>query len=264
VWRQDPPDGWLIGPDALEPYVDPAMLAVARSIAERWEREVWPRMDRAGGRGMSQVERRERAAEVFGDPVPMVDQSQGAARHGVVEERPQIWDRMLVPAGDFVAMAQGRRTFGFWYGGNVPRQGEVVVYVEHVPYRKPSAFGPSVAFELGDVDVLDESWGRPTKHVASLLPLPGITRAPIEDPWRWGCACALCGWWPRPAELVAVGARSGCWRWGDQSAALMAAAAAGMAVTLAGLVCPACLEGADDVRRGRIGYEVKEPAGAES
>lgn len=262
VWRPEPPGGW-IGPDALEPYLSEGSRVaaeVAAGIAERWRQRLGVGAGSAGG--LSHGERRERAAEVFGDPLPVAPEPE---RRPVVEEGPRMWDRTLAPGSDFGAMAAGWRTFGFWYGAQIPARGDVVVYVEHVAYRQPSPFGPSVAFLLGDVVAIEWAHGRPSKHVASLLPLPGISRAPIEEYARWGGACSACGWWPWPPELVLTGGnRIGMWRHGDQSAALMASAAAGMVVTAQGLLCPRCLADAGDVRRGQVGYELEGAVGGQS
>lgn len=198
--------------------------------------------------GKSHGDRREIAHQLFGDPLPRPPAEDPRPPAANLEDRvPQIWDRMLTTPYEFNAMAVGLRTFGFWHGGNVPERGDVVVYVEYVFTRKPSEFGPIVAFALGDVAGVGWANGAPAKHVASLLPLPGITRVPTYGPPPWGFACDVCGWWP-PAE-------GGCWRFRDQSQALMAAVQAGMSVTLAGLVCTSCLAGAGDVRRAQIGYE---------
>lgn len=247
VWRPDLPE--LIGPDALEPLMDPQIVAAMRRSGQFWEGQ----MQRLG---KSQGERERAAAEMFGDGV----RAARAPLENLVAPRPapddpsrpvMVFDRRLVNAHDFATMASGMRTFYRWLGSGSPRCADVLVLVEHFPYAEPST-GRSVAFEVGSTQVLEENGvGLVVDRVLSLRPLRGISLG--QGTGRWGWACADCGWW-------FVGEPS--FSWENQADALMHAAGHGMTVTVTGLRCPDCVQEVPLLGRGRVGYELRGGADA--
>lgn len=59
VYRPGSADDWTIPADALLPFVNQAGLEAVERIRDRWDREVWPKMDAAYERAQ---ERREQVA----------------------------------------------------------------------------------------------------------------------------------------------------------------------------------------------------------